>query len=115
MNVVGLIIPKLALLVAVLLAPIQTGNKCVLILLWLVKLIIAYDLAKPGNGGKLYHLAKGKRIEVQELVVNCVRFVPTVLFLVCAVLFKAWIPLALVAVSAVISIISIVGSLKDMR
>lgn len=107
-------IPKIVSLLTILIPSIGTSNKLVLFTIWLLKLIIDYDAARPGHSGKIYGFTKHMEFEVGELFVACTQFIPAVIFLVATILLKTWIPLVPGIISAIIYFAAIVGCIKDM-
>ena len=91
MNIIGLIVPKIVSLLCILIPSISPHDKAILAAIWLFKLIIDYDIAKPGHRGKIYVLTKKVSFEIGELIIIGVQLIPAVVYLVVTVLMGAWI------------------------
>lgn len=113
MNVIGLMGSKIISLLIILIPAYEIKYKLVLVFLWIVKLMVDYDVARPGHGGKVYKLTKKVKFEVGELIVPCVKFIPAVVFSVSTVVMKTWIPAILGAVATKINFLSILWCIKE--
>lgn len=114
MNIVGILVPKLVTLVTILVPPIDTGDKIVLVLIWFVKLLIDYDAVRPGHSGNIYKLTKGVSFEVGELMVAIVQFIPAAIFLLTVMLMKAWIPFIPGVIAALVCLSSVICCINNV-
>lgn len=113
MNIIGVIVPKLVILLTILIPSIDIKNKIILLVVLSVKLMIDYDVAKPGHSGCIYKLTRKAEFEVGELIVACVQFIPAIIFLTATILMRAWIPFIPGIMGALICFISVVCRIKD--
>ncbi len=114
MNVIGVFAPKIVSFFVILFSPITSENKAVFIAIWLLKLIIDYDVAKPSHNGNLYKPVKKLEVNTQVLIVGCIRFVPVAAFLIAALQMRAWLICVVGAISAIVHIVSICFCIKDV-
>lgn len=114
MNIIGLMGPKIVSLLMILIPTYETKHKLILVFLWIVKLMIDYDAARPGHGGNVYRLTKKVEFEVGELIVSIVQFIPAIVFSIFTVVMKTWIPAIPGAVATIINFVSILWCIKDV-
>lgn len=62
MNIIGLMGSKIVSLLMILIPTYEIKHKLILVFLWIVKLMIDYDAARPGHGGNVYKLTKKSRV-----------------------------------------------------
>ena len=115
MNIIGLFAPKTVSFLIILVSSVSIKSKAILLVVWLLKLIIDYDAAKPGHQGLLYKPVRNMEYESGELVVNCFRFAPTVVFLVIALNMNTWLLLIPGVVAVVVHIALIIGCIKSIN
>lgn len=113
MNIIGLIVPKIISILTIWIPPIGIKSKIILSALWLIKLIVDYDIARPGHSGNIYKLTKKMNFEVGEFIVSCIQFFPAMTFLLATVVMEAWIPAIPVIVVVFIYFTSIIWHIKD--
>ena len=114
MNIIGLMVPKLITLLTILIPSINVRDKLILVIIWLAKLIIDYDVARPGHSGNIYKLTKSVEFEIGELIVACVQFISASLFLTVTIMMKTWIPFIPGVVGALIYLGLIVYCIKEI-
>lgn len=114
MNIIGLMGPKIVSLLIILIPEYELKYKIVLLILWIVKLVVDYDAARPGHGGNVYKLTKHVEFEVGELIVACVQFIPAILFSAATVVMRTWIPAIPGALATLINFASILWCIKDV-
>lgn len=114
MNIIGLMGPKIVSLLMILIPTYEIKHKLILVFLWIVKLMIDYDAARPGHGGNVYKLTKKVEFEVGELIVSIVQFMPAIVFSISTVVMKTWIPAIPGAVATIINFASILWCIKDV-
>ena len=114
MNIIGLMGPKIISLLIILIPAYEMKYKLVLVFLWIVKLMVDYDVARPGHGGNVYKLTKKVDFEVGELIVACVQFIPAVVFSASTVVIKTWIPAIPGALTTTINFVSILCCIKEV-
>lgn len=114
MNIIGLMGPKIVSLLMILIPTYEIKHKLILVILWILKLMIDYDAARPGHGGNIYKLTKKVEFEVGELIVASVQFIPAIVFSIFTVVMKTWIPAIPGAVATIINFASILWCIKDV-
>lgn len=114
MNTIGLMGPKIISLLMILIPEYELKYKIVLLFLWIVKLVVDYDAARPGHGGNVYKLTKCVEFEVGELIVACVQFIPAILFSAATIVMRTWIPAIPGAIATLINFASILWCIKDV-
>lgn len=114
MNIIGLMGPKIFSLLMILIPTYEIKHKLILVFLWIVKLMIDYDAARPGHGGNVYKLTKKVEFEVGQLIVSIVQFMPAIVFSISTVVMKTWIPAIPGAVATIINFASILWCIKDV-
>lgn len=105
-------VPKIISLLTILIPSITVSDKLILVVIWLVKLIIDYDVVRPGHSGFIYKLVYKVKFMVGNLIVGCVQFVPAILFLITTILMKAWIPFISGVIGVIICLIEIIDCIK---
>ena len=114
MNIIGLMGPKIISFLIILIPAYEMKYKLVLVFFWIVKLLVDYDVARPGHGGNVYKLTKKVDFEVGELIVACVQFIPAVVFSASTVVMKTWIPAIPGALATTINFVSILYCIKEV-
>lgn len=114
MNIIGLMGPKIVSLLMILIPTYEIRHKLFLVFLWIAKLMIDYDAARPGHSGNIYKLTKGVEFEVGELIVLVIQFIPAAAFLLATTLMRAWIPFVPGVIAALVYFSSIVCCIKDV-
>lgn len=114
MNIIGLMGPKIVSLLMILIPTYEIKHKLILVFLWIIKLMIDYDAARPGHGGNVYKLTKKVEFEVGELIVSIVQFIPAIVFSISTVVMKTLIPAIPGAVATIINFASILWCIKDV-
>lgn len=114
MNIIGLMGSKIVSLLMILIPTYEIKHKLILVFLWIVKLMIDYDAARPGHGGNVYKLTKKVEFEVGELIVSIVQFIPAIVFSISTVVMKTWIPAIPGALATTINFVSILYCIKEV-
>lgn len=114
MNIIGLMGPKIISLLMILIPTYEIKHKLILVILWIFKLMIDYDAARPGHGGNVYKLTKKVEFEVGELIVAFVQFIPAIIFSISTFVMKTWIPAIPGAVATIFNFASILWCIKDV-
>lgn len=113
-NIIGLMIPKIISLLAILIPSISSESKILLCLIWFITLLTDYDIARPAHNGNIYKLTKNASYEIGELVAQCIRLVPASIFLALTIMTKAWIPIVVGAISVFATLQAIFLCLKNL-
>lgn len=114
MNIIGIIGLKLVTLLTIIIPSIDMKDKVVLVLIWLIKLIVDYDAARPGHSGNIYKLTKSVEFEVGKLIVLIIQFIPAAAFLFATTLMRAWIPFLPGVIAVLVYFSLIVCCIKDV-
>lgn len=113
MNIIGFMVPKLVTLMTILIPSFGTGNKLILVVIWLLKCVVDYDVGRPGHSGNIYKLTQGVDFEVGELIVAIVQFIPTAIFLIATIVMRVWISFIPGVIAAIVHLSSIICCIKD--
>lgn len=113
MNMIGVLGPKLLMILAIWIPKAPLPAKVLLSILWGCKLLWDYSRGKPGRKGLVYRLMAGARMDTQEIVVSAVAFGLAVAMCGIAACNRAWIPAAVSLVGVIFSLVECVGSVKD--
>lgn len=113
MNIIGLMTPKIVSLLTIWIPSYSITPKLVLTAVWFVKLVIDHDAARPGHSGNIYKLTKKLSFEVGEIVVACVRFIPSLVFIIVSLATKTWIPAVPGAIATILCLVQIILEIKD--
>ena len=114
MNIVGIMIPKIVALLIIIFSPIKVINKLILIAIWLVKLIIDFDVNRPGHSGKIYRRIQNVKIEIQDLIAALVQFVPALVFFIITIRIKEWLLCLLGIIVLSVGVVIIIHSVKGI-
>ncbi len=115
MNVIGVFAPKIVSFFIIWLSPVCLENKAILTIIWLIKLIIDYDVAKPSHRGVVYKAVRKMEIESAELVVNCIQFMPAILFLIMVFTMGTEVLLIPGVIAVLVHIVLIISCIKDIK
>lgn len=88
MNIFAVYVPKVILLLTVWVPEYELTVKIVLTLLCILDFIFVYDIAKPGNSGRVYKFI----FETSEIIVSALHLIVKLAFEFVAILSAAWIP-----------------------
>lgn len=106
--------PKVIAILFILIPNYELMEKIVLTLLWLLSLIIDYDIARPSHRGNVYKLTKRLEFNLGELVVACIKFVPGFCFFLATILMKTWISAIPGSIVLLIGLSSIAYSIREV-
>lgn len=113
-NTIALMQPKIVTLLTILIPHIGFRSKLILSAIWLLKLIIDCDTARPQRSGKIYRLTEHMNYKIRELIVTFIQAIPAIIFLIAAILMKTWIPLIPGVISIIVWSICIIECIIDI-
>lgn len=113
MNIVGILGPKLLMILAIWIPKAPLPAKVLLSILWGGKLLWDYSRSKPGRRGLVYRLLAEAKPDTQEIVLSAVAFVLAAAMCGIAACYRAWIPVAVSLLGVIFSLVECIGSIKD--
>lgn len=114
MNWIEIFGPKIIVLLAIWIPGYAFETKVVLSIIWQIKLLLDYDIQRPGHSGYIYKIFSIMPYGIMMLLVALIGFIPTLFFEYVVIKEKCVLLIILGAVSLLFNMEPIISSAKDI-
>ena len=113
MNIIGIFAPKIIVLLTIWIPRYEITSKLFLTVVWLVKLGIDYEVARPGHSGRIYRICDAFTFETTAIIIAVIQFIPTIIFMIIAFDRKTIVPLIVGGIAVIFYFLEVVTEIKN--